>query len=177
MPTPRSPAAPPVPRRARLVRRLLLAGGALVLLAVLVGQFVLQPMRVSSGSMAPTLGVGDVVVVDRLHEAGWTPAPGAVVVARVPGEPEALVKRVAAVGGQVLEIRDGRLVVDGRRVREPYVVHARVDGTWFGPVDVPAGEVFLLGDNRSDSRDSRDFGTVQVGQVLGRVTGRLPFWH
>ncbi len=70
-------------------------------------------------------------------------------------------------------MRDGRLFVNGKRVVEPYVVHAEVDGTYFGPVTVPEGQVFVLGDNRADSVDSRDFGAVGSDRLLGTVLVRL----
>lgn len=98
---------------------------------------------------------------------------GALVTARDPWTGALLVKRVMAVGGDRVGIDDGRLVVNGHRPREPYVDHSRVDSTFFGPARVPAGSVFLLGDNRDDSRDSRDFGPVRDDRVTGEIFVRL----
>jgi signal peptidase I len=96
-----------------------------------------------------------------------------VVVLEGPGG-ETLAKRVVAVGGQRVEIRDGVLFVDRRARRERYVDHDMVDGFFFGPAHVAPGRVFVLGDNRGDSEDSRDFGSVPVDRLIGRVAVRIP---
>jgi signal peptidase I len=153
-----------------------------VLLLLLVGSVTgllpVQVMRVDSGSMTPTISVGDLLVIDR-----WdSPVDRRdVVVVPHPETGDLLVKRAVALGGDQVAIEDGVLVVDGRAVCEPSIDPARQDGVWFGPVTVPAGEVFLLGDDRGSSIDSRDFGTVHVSDVVGHVgfrvwptPGRLP---
>ena len=71
-------------------------------------------------------------------------------------------KRVVAVAGQHVAIRDADLYVDGRLVVEPQVDHSRVDGLWFGPVTVPDRAVFVLGDSRAGSVDSRVYGAVPL---------------
>ena len=86
-----------------------------------------------------------------------------------PDNGQLLVKRVAAVGGDTVGIEDGVLVVNGRPVRESYVNHDSVDSVYFGPVTVPNGSVFVRGDNRSASVDSRSFGAVPLGDIEGRV--------
>ena len=80
------------------------------------------------------------------------------------------IKRVVAVGGQQVAIRDAELYVDGTLVREPQVDLSRIDGLWFGPVTVPERTVFVLGDARSGSVDSRVYGPVPLGSIVGRVT-------
>jgi signal peptidase I len=78
-----------------------------------------------------------------------------------------------AVGGQTVGLEDGVLVVDGRRPPEPYVEHDAVDSVFFGPVRVPRRSVFVLGDNRADSVDSRSFGSLGREALVGRVARRL----
>lgn len=130
-----------------------------------------QLVRVGSDSMTPALHSGDLVVVEPLADP---PRHGDVVTIRHLHDGDRLIKRIVAVGGERVAVEDGVLVVDGRRVCEALVDQARQDGVWFGPVTVPAGTVFLLGDNRAGAVDSRDFGAVDETDVSGRV--RLRIW-
>ena len=138
--------------------------------ASVTGLLPLQIVRVNAGSMTPTLEQGDLVVVDRtdsdVHRRD-------VVVAESPRDGSLLVKRAVAVGGDTVGIEDGVLVVNGASVCEPGVDPALVDGMYFGPVTVPDGAVFLLGDHRDGSIDSREFGAVPLSSVVGEVEGRL----
>jgi signal peptidase I len=70
-------------------------------------------------------------------------------------------------------IRDAELVVDEQRVDEPYVDHASIDGVYFGPVTVPAGSVFVMGDHRETSIDSRSYGPIRLGDLDGRLLLRF----
>jgi signal peptidase I len=130
------------------------------------------PLRVSSDSMAPTLRPGSQVVVDKLSRRFAAPLPGSVVVLHEPGSGDLVVKRVVAAGGQRVEVEDGVLVVDGRPRREPYADRRGADSVYYGPVRVPEGEVFVLGDNRGRSVDSLDYGPVPLDDVVGKVV-----WH
>jgi len=146
-------------------------------LVVLGLRWAAEPMRVSSGSMAPTYLEGDQVLVAKLGARSGDPARGDVVAFHRPGTGELMVKRVVARAGQEVGIEDGVLVVEGRQVTEAYVDHATVDGTYFGPVRVPHGTVFVMGDARANSVDSRTFGAVPVDAVVGRVvTGLWSGW-
>ncbi|MGV9255371.1 signal peptidase I [Streptomyces sp. NPDC003697] len=136
------------------------------------GSLLVEPVRVESTSMEPTLQVGDHLLVD--ERAYWRAAPrrGDLVVFDQSGS--RLVKRVAAVAGDTVGIEDGVLTVDGRPVTEPSIDRRALDGLYYGPAHVPDGTVFVLGDNRRHSVDSRQFGPVPVGQVRGRVL--LRWW-
>jgi len=125
-------------------------------------------MRVPSSSMSPTLLPGDQVLVDKVTYRLREPNRGELVVFHSPVGGLAL-KRIVALPGDRVGVRDGVLFVNGRRVREPYVDHASVDGTFFGPVTVPAGRIFVLGDRRANSVDSRDYGAIPDGDVVGRA--------
>jgi signal peptidase I len=133
--------------------------------------FVAEPLRVVSTSMEPTLREGDSVLVSKL--SGAEPRRRELIAFRAPGSDDILVKRVVGVGGDRVALWDGRLVVNGRRRDEPYADPKAIDSVFFGPVEVPAGAVFVLGDNRGDSVDSRDFGAVREDAILGRVGARL----
>ena len=168
-----APAVDAEPRTPEVrLRPILITLGVVVL--VMVGlRFVAEPMRVSSDSMSPAFSTGDEVLVQKLGAHAREPSLGEVVVVRSPASGDLVIKRVAAVGGQTVAIADGVLKVDGKPVREPYVDRAQVDGTFFGPVRVPPGSVFLLGDQRLGSVDSRSFGPVPVGSIVGRVAFRV----
>ena len=130
---------------------------------------VVDLVEVASASMQPTYCAGDRLLV---LTVGGTPARGDVVTFAAPDTGETILKRVVAVGGEELEVRDGILHVAGVPVPEDYVDPAAVDATFFGPVVVPRGQVFVLGDDRELSVDSRDFGPVPVTSVRGRVLWR-----
>jgi len=148
-----------------------LAGLLVVLLAASVtGLLPVRVMRVGSGSMAPAVQTGDLLVVvppsGPVHRRDIVATPH-------PDTGNLLVKRVVAVGGDRVGLEDGVLVVDGVAVCEPSIDPARLDGVWFGPVVVPEGRLFLLGDDRGDSIDSRDFGPVPAADVTGVVHARV----
>ncbi len=140
---------------------------------LLVQTFVAEAVRVRFDSMAPTIAAGDVVVIDRLTYRFRDPRIGEMVVTEDPRSGVTIVKRVVAVGGDSVGIEDGRLVRNGAPVPDPHADSSMMDGYFHGPVVVPEGEVFLLGDNRDTSIDSRAFGTVDVDEVQGRVIGHV----
>jgi signal peptidase I len=119
--------------------------------------------------MAPTLEDGDLVPVAR---GPGDLRRGDVVVVRHPGTGEELAKRAVPLGGDTVRIADRVLVVDDRAVCEPAIHPDRIDGVFSGTTTVPDGAVFVLGDDRRDSIDSRDFGPVDLDDVLGHVLAR-----
>lgn len=129
--------------------------------------WVVTPYRVASDSMAPTVTQGQTVLVDRVS-LRWDPVDRQDLVV-FDGLEGRMLKRVVAVGGDRVEILDAVLHVNGAAVVEPYVDTASLDGVYFGPVQVPEGTVFVLGDDRFDSIDSRMFGPVRLADVTGRV--------
>jgi signal peptidase I len=152
----------------------------LLLVVLLVRLFVADPERVDGDSMAPTLHAGDVVLSVRPALLGAVDRTGRgdLVVLADPQGGGRLVKRVVGLPGDVVEIQDAVLRVDGRPVTEPYVDRSRIDGVYYGPVTVPQGSLLVLGDNRGTSVDSRDFGPVPIGSLSGRVLLRLwPWWR
>jgi signal peptidase I len=161
------------PRRRRLGPALI--AGILLLLVLLPGRlFVAEPFEIPSRSMVPTLEPGEHVLADKLAYRFGSPKRGDLVVFHAPRTGEVLLKRVVALPGDRVGIEDSALVVNGRRPSEPYVKDARlIDGEYFGPIRVPRGEVFVLGDRRSDSVDSRTFGPIPESALIGRVDARV----
>lgn len=132
-----------------------------------VAPFFFEIALVPTASMAGTIVPGDHLLVWR-YGAGWEIARGDIVSFRAPGNRDLIfVKRVVAVGGDTLEMRAGEVWRNGRPVAEPYKTTGRRAAN-FGPLRVPASRVFLLGDNRDLSEDSRVFGAVPVSDVTGR---------
>ena len=140
-----------------------------VLLAFVTVSQVVEPLRVASASMTPSFGAGDEVLVDKFSHRSSHPRRDDIIVFQRNGAGKLLIKRVVALAGDSVGISDGVLVVNGRPIVEPYVDHGSVDGTYFGPVLVPPGSVFVLGDNRANSVDSRTFGAAPLRWIVGRV--------
>ncbi len=119
--------------------------------------------------MEPTVPSGAVVLLYKpAAAAGWI-RHGVIVAFTSPVDGRTAIKRVIAGEGQTVAIRDSELYVDDVAVPEPFVDHTRIDATYFGPVKVPAGSVFVLGDNRGVSIDSRDFGAVPLTAIKGTL--------
>jgi signal peptidase I len=162
--------------------------------AFLLRSLVVQVFWIPSSSMVPTLQVDDRMAVEKLSYRLRDPARGDVVVFRpepsdapadrppwrrvvrlavqfvgvVPLDASDLVKRVAGLPGETVEIRGGRLIVDGVAYDEPYLVSGA--GSDYGPVVVPPGHYLMLGDNRANSSDSRGrLGFVPAERVVGRA--------
>ena len=142
-------------------------------LAVSVQAYAVKPYRIPSESMEPTLQVGDKVIVNRFsHHLGAQPEVGDIVVFHPPtATDEAFIKRVVGLSGDRIAMRDGRVVRNGELQREPY---ARACGggpkcDMPRPVRVPDGHVYVLGDNRGASDDSRFWGFVPVSDVIGEA--------
>jgi signal peptidase I len=184
----------PVPaRKARPWRHRALAGWAICLaLALLLGfgirTFVFQVFSIPTTSMVPTLDVGDRILVQKAFFNWHQLREGDIVVFTHPPRDHCpgpagtdLVKRVIALPGQTIYSAGGILYVDGRRLREPYLLPHDLLGppipgaTRRNPFHVPRGEFYVLGDNRAISCDSRFWGPIKGSSIIGRVVMLL--WH
>ncbi|MCG2624600.1 signal peptidase I [Arthrobacter sp. I2-34] len=160
------PAATGRTRRDRAV----LAAAAAVLLGLLaVRLWILEPVAVASDSMAPTLENGSLVFVFKPGPVVSGVHAGDLVVFRSPADGTPVIKRVVAVGGQQLEVQDAVLYVNSVRMHEPFVDPATIDGTYYPVTEVPPGTVFVMGDNRERSIDSRDYGPIPLEAIEGLV--------
>ena len=144
-----------------------------LLLALAIRAFVAESFVVQGHSMEPTLHHGERVLVFKLSYRWRAPRPGEIVVFRPPQQPGGeYIKRVIAGAGSTVWLEDGRVYRDGHPVPEPYVTFP--DRADLPPTEVPPGTVFVLGDNRPSSYDSRSFGPVPVDRLDGRAV--LVYW-
>ena len=154
------------------VRRVLGFAAVLVVL-LLVHTLVLEPVRVRSDSMEPALRAGAVVLVDKVTFRARQPRRGELIVAADPRSGESIVKRIVAIAGDSVGIENGLLVLNGKTIAEKYIANDNMQGFYFGPDVVPTGQVFVLGDNRDTSVDSRAFGPLDVSDIEGRVVATI----
>ena len=129
-------------------------------------------IRVDGDSMIPTLVSGEYVAVNRLSYQLGSPQRGDIIVFHFPRNPkEEYIKRVVGLPGDVVEVMNGSVYVNGQPLAENYLnVKMNYTGKW----EVPADQLFVLGDNRNNSSDSHDWGTVPMDYVVG--TAVLVYW-
>ena len=166
-----------------------------ILLALVIRTFVVQAFKIPSGSMLPTLQIGDHLLVNKfLYGAeipflDWrmpglrNPQRGDIIVFKFPqDEGRDFIKRVIALPGEKVEIRGKRVLINGKSLEEPYSVHLdrAIQETPhsprdnFSPVEVPQGQLFVMGDNRDYSMDSRFWGFLDMKKIKGKAF--LIYW-
>lgn len=143
---------------------------ALVIVLV-VNIFLAQATRVEGQSMEPNLHNNQRLIIEKITYRFHSPSRGDIVVIRRP-QPEPLIKRVIGLPGETVEIRDGKVFINGEPLDEPYLDQPTL-GT-MPPRLVPEEHVFVLGDNRNASNDSRAFGMVSFDDIIGRAW--LRYW-
>ena len=151
--------------------------GMAVVMALVIRAFVLQACYIPSGSMEPTLEPGDFILANRMVYDFHPPRRGDIIVFPFPRDEHwDFVKRVVGLPGDLVECRDGQVWVNGQPLHEGYL--ARGTGTPgttdLAPFRVPPGQLFVLGDNRTASLDSRYWGTVDEHKVIGKAF--LIYW-
>jgi signal peptidase I len=161
-----------------------------VILALFIRTFVVQAFKIPSGSMIPTLKIGDHILVNKfiygIHIpftddtvfAMTLPKRGDVIVFKYPeDETKDFIKRVIGMPGDTIMIEDKRVSVNGQALKEPYVIHqdpltlprGSQPRDYLGPIVVPEGDYFVMGDNRDQSLDSRYWGFVKTDKIEGRA--------
>jgi signal peptidase I len=144
-----------------------------ILIAILINLFLAQPTRVHGQSMEPNLHSDQRLVVEKVSYRLHGPRRGDIVVFSMPQQSEELlIKRVIGLPGDTVEIHDGKVYINGTLLDEPYLTQ-ETRGR-FGPIVIPPLHVFVLGDNRSFSNDSRAFDAVPIENILGRAW--LSYW-
>jgi signal peptidase I len=141
-----------------------------------------EGIYIASASMEPTLPVGQHVMMNKLRTRTHKPERGDIIVFESPVDAsKGLVKRVIAVGGETIEMNKKRVIVDGHALDEPYTQYLKPDdvfvGDTFSPMRVPEGTVFVLGDNRDVSGDSRDWKNAEGERIpfvpIQKITGYI----
>ena len=174
------------PRWQKVLLEYLEALAVALILAFVIRTFVVQAFKIPSGSMLDTLLIGDHLLVnkflygtripftDKVIMPLEDPQRGDVIVFEFPEDTSKdFIKRIMGVPGDVLEMKDKVLYRNGQKLDEPYIKHtdpniqARRDN--FGPITVPAGKYFVMGDNRDESYDSRFWGFVDKEKIRGKA--------
>lgn len=167
--------ASPAPHRKGLLREGFETLALSVLLAFGIRTFVAEARYIPSGSMLPTLEINDRLLIDKVTYNFSDPDRGDIVVFYPPdllGQKDAFIKRVIGLPGDVIEVKNGQVFVNGDPQQEPYI--AAPPEYQYGPVKVPADSYLVLGDNRNKSFDSHNWGFVPEDNVIGRAV--LRFW-
>ena len=167
-------------------------------LAVVIKTFIVQPFYIPSGSMIPTIEINDRVLVSKLAYRFGTPQRGQIVVFLSPYAPhdvqeslvqkvgrnvaEALgiktaaaddfIKRIVGLPGETVSIRNNTVYIDGKPLAEPYLPPGTKMAD-MAPVTIPAGDVWVMGDNRAHSSDSRVFGPIREKDIIGEAIFRI----
>ncbi len=161
-----------------------------LLLAFFVRALVIQAFRIPTGSMEQTLLVGDYLLVNKFLygaripfvdvklPAIREPQRGDIIVFRAPTQDKDFIKRCIATEGEIVELRDNVVYIDGEPLEESYTYfEGRPHKGNFGPVKVPKGHVFVLGDNRNNSQDSRYWGMLDVNRIKGKAMVLYFSWN
>lgn len=144
----------------------------LAVLAALIAAFFVRLPQVSGLSMEPHIRSGEYVLINTFAYRLGTPRRSDIVAFRHVGDARAVfIKRVIGIPGDRIRIERGQVYVNGNRLDEPYVRHD--DGRSFPEIVVPASSVYVLGDNRAESEDSRFFGPVGDDLLIGRAVAGI----
>lgn len=136
-------------------------------IAMLVQAFLVKPFTIHQVSMEPTLNEGDRILINRLTYHFRSPKNGDVIVFHSPvTQGEDLVKRVIAVGGDTISVSNGKVYLNGVAQNEPYLLEQGFAGD-YPETKIPPGQLFVMGDNRNNSGDSRFFGPIDQKSVIG----------
>lgn len=141
-----------------------------VIIAFLLKAFVVQPFWIPTGSMEPTLMPNDRVLALKFIYRFTEPKPGDIVVFIPPNDTQKdYIKRIVAIGGQRIKIIDGKVFVNGKPLPEPYLSVDTFNSGNLREIKIPPGKVFVMGDNRPNSLDSRVFGPVDKEKIIGKA--------
>ncbi|MBW1895351.1 MAG: signal peptidase I [Deltaproteobacteria bacterium] len=151
----------------------------------LIKKFVVQGYKIPAASFKPTLLLGDHIIARKFFAVEAGVNRGDIILFALPGDPtKDFIKRVVALGGETIEIVDKEVFIDGNMIQEPYVIYTDpiiipkgpMPRDNFGPVTVPDDAVFVMGDNRDHSYDSRFWGFLKKSDVKGKALSIYWSW-
>ena len=144
-----------------------------IILAAVIRIWLFEPFYIPSPSMETTLMTNDRIIVNKFIYKINEPERGDIIVFQYPLDPERdFVKRVIALEGETIEVRDNYVYINGKRLEEPYIQDTMVFN--FGPVRVPKDHLFVMGDNRNNSDDSRVWGALHTKYLVGKTV--FKYW-
>jgi len=151
-----------------------------LVLAIVIRVFIAEPRYIPSDSMAPTLQIGDRLVVEKVSYYIHPPTAGDIVVFEPPEQlkefgfttDQVFIKRIIGVPGQTIQVHEGRVYINGQALKETYI--AAPPAYEMPPVTIPPGYFFVMGDNRNNSNDSHVWGFLPRQNIIGRAVFR--FW-
>jgi len=161
--------AEPAPHHSNLLREII-ETALLTAIIFLIVNLVIGRFRIEQVSMQPTLHEGEYVIVDKVSYLLHPPDRGDIIVFKHPGED--LIKRVIGLPGDTIEIRGGRVYINGSVLNEPYIKEPIL--STLSAQKIEADRYFVMGDNRNNSSDSRAFGPIPAGDIIGRAA--IIYW-
>lgn len=171
--TPSEPVQQPPSRLSGWIRDLLETVLPALLIVLVVNVFLAQATRVEGQSMEPNLHNNQRLIIEKISYRLHPPRRGDIVVIKVANrQSDPLIKRVVGLPGETIEIRDGHVYINGQVLNEPYLEQLTYGNT--GPHVIVPGYIFVMGDNRGASNDSRSFGEVQISSIVGHAWFR--YW-
>lgn len=142
------------------------------LLAFGIRAYLFEPYKVQMSSMNPTLYENDLIIVNKIIYRFREPKRGEVVIFKPPYGDKDYIKRVIGLPKEIIEIKDGFVFINGEKLIEPYLKNRTLGN--LPPTEIPEGMIFVLGDNRGNSLDSREFGPIEIKKIDGRA--EFVFW-
>jgi signal peptidase I len=143
-----------------------------LVLALIIRTFVVQAFKIPSGSMLNTLLIGDQILVNKFIYKFKEPQRGDIIVFKYPrDERKDFVKRLIGLSGEKIEIVNNQVYINGRPLKEPYAIFQGIPGAKenYGPRIIPKGYLFVMGDNRYNSADSREWGFLDRNKLKGKA--------
>jgi signal peptidase I len=138
-----------------------------LILAVVIRGFILEPTYVQGPSMLNTMKTGDKVIINKLIYRFKSPARGEIIVFHTPQDRD-LIKRVIGLPGETIQVKNYRVYINGKLLQEPYLNFSTQTST-VPPTKIAANHLFVMGDNRLNSTDSRELGPIPIDEIIGRA--------